>query len=104
MGIIIILLVLIIFMLSFYLILLKREIKRTTKELKNIENENSNILLNKEFNEENLNNLVKEINLLLKGIREKEINLYTKNENLNKMITNIAHDLRTPLTSSIRIY
>lgn len=98
---VIFILVVIIVILSLYLFLLKKEMKRTAKALKNMQNESSNVLLNKEFNDKNMNSLILEINLLLKTINEKEINIYTKNKSLQKMITNIAHDLRTPLTSAI---
>lgn len=101
MEIMIVILIMIIFVLSFYLILLKREIKRTTLALKNRESENSNRLLNKEFDDKAFNSLRWEINLLLKSIHEKELKVYTKNKSLQKMITNMAHDLRTPLTSAI---
>ena len=94
-------LIVIIVILSLYLFLIKKEMKRTTKALKNMQIESSNVLLNKEFNDKSMNSLMLEINLLLKAINEKEINIYTKNKSLQKMITNIAHDLRTPLTSAI---
>ena len=94
-------LIIIIIILSFYLFLLKREIKKTAKNLENIEKYNSNTLLNKEFDDRSLNELKAQINTLLKSINEKEIDIYIKNESLQKMITNIAHDLRTPLTSAI---
>ena len=94
-------LIIIIIILSFYLFLLKREIKKTAKNLENIEKYNSNTLLNKEFDDRSLNELKAQINTLLKSINEKEIDINIKNESLQKMITNIAHDLRTPLTSAI---
>ena len=101
MGIITIILIDIIVILSFYLILLKKEIKRITNKLKNIENENSNMLLNKEFDDKDMNKLIFEINTLLKSVYEKEAKIHTKSSELQKMITNVAHDLRTPLTSAL---
>ena len=101
MGIITIILIAIIVILSFYLILLKKEIKRITNKLKNIENENSNMLLNKEFDDKDMNKLIFEINTLLKSVNEKEAKIHTKSSELQKMITNVAHDLRTPLTSAL---
>ena len=101
MGIITIILIAIIVILSFYLILLKKEIKRITNKLKNIENENSNMLLNKEFDDKDMNKLIFEINTLLKSVYEKEAKIHTKSSELQKMITNVAHDLRTPLTSAL---
>lgn len=98
---IIFILISIIIILSFYLILLKKEIRRTATNLKNIENEDSNVLLNKEFNDKNLNELLIQINLLLKSINEKVREINLKNNSLKRMITNVAHDLRTPLTSAM---
>lgn len=98
---IIFILIIIVVILSFYLVLLKKEIKNTMKNLKDISLGNSNILLNKQFDDKDIKNLIIEINTMLKSINEKEINIRIKNQSLQKMITNIAHDLRTPLTSAI---
>lgn len=97
----IIILIIIIFILSFYLFLLKKEIRGTTSQLQNIEREQSNTLLNKEFDDKDINQLTAEINVLLKSINERETSVYSKNNSLQTMITNIAHDLRTPLTSAL---
>lgn len=101
MEIIICILIVIIFILFLYLIFLKKEIKNITKKIQIIDKENSNILLNKEFDDRTLHNLINQINVLIKAINQKEIDAYTKNKSMKKMITNIAHDLRTPLTSAI---
>lgn len=98
---IIFILIIIVVILSFYLVLLKKEIKNTTKNLKDISLGNSNILLNKQIDDKDIKNLIIQINTMLKLINEKEINIRIKNQSLQKMITNIAHDLRTPLTSAI---
>lgn len=94
-------LIIVIIILSFYLILLKKEIKRTAENLKNIGQESSNILLNKQFDDKNLNDLIAQINLIIKSINEQQINIKIKEKSMQRMITNIAHDLRTPLTSAI---
>lgn len=101
MGFFIFILITIIFILSFYLFLLKKEIRRTANKLHNIEGEQSNTLLNKEFDDKDINQLTSEINILLKSINEREASVYSKNNSLQTMITNIAHDLRTPLTSAL---
>lgn len=101
MEIIICILIVIIFILFLYLIFLKKEIKNITKKIQIMGKENSNILLNKEFDDRALHNLINQINVLIKAINQKEIDAYTKNKSMKKMITNIAHDLRTPLTSAI---
>lgn len=98
---IICLLIIIVLMLFLYIFILKREIKRIANRVRNVRNENSNTLINKELEEKNLVNLIREINNTINEINKKEINMNIKTEELKKMITNTAHDLRTPLTSAI---
>lgn len=101
MGFIICLLIIIILMLFLYIFTLKKEIKRIANKVKIVRNESSNTLINKELEEKNLAFLIKEINNTINEINKKEINMNIKTEELKKMITNTAHDLRTPLTSAI---
>ncbi len=101
MGFIICLLIIIILMLFLYIFILKKEIKRIANKVKIVRNESSNTLINKELEEKNLAFLIKEINNTINEINKKEINMNIKTEELKKMITNTAHDLRTPLTSAI---
>ncbi len=98
---IICLLIIIILMLFLYIFILKKEIKRIANKVKNVRNESSNTLINKELEEKNLLFLIKEINNTINEINKKEINMNVKTEQLKRMITNTAHDLRTPLTSAI---
>ena len=77
-----------------------RYISRISSAMREIAEGDLNITLDVEGNDEfadmaeNLNNMVEELRQLLDRERESE---RTKNE----LITNVAHDLRTPLTSSI---
>lgn len=98
---IICLLIVIILMLFLYIFTLKKEIKRIASRVRNVRSEDSNALINKELEEKNLVILIKEINNIISDINKKEININIKTEELKKMITNTAHDLRTPLTSAI---
>lgn len=98
---IIILFGIIIILSFFYLFLLKKEVNRITKEMKKIKANSSNTLLHTEkasflFLEE-----IKEINLLIEENRKNRIDYEKKKENLQNMMTNISHDLRTPLTSAL---
>lgn len=101
MNILILVLVIIIFILIIYLFLFRREIKRINLELKKLLDTNSNTLLNSEFNNKELNELLLIINKTINYTRVKELDLIRKNKSLKKEITNITHDLRTPLTSSL---
>lgn len=97
----IIILLIIIVSLSLYLFFVNKELKRITSCLKEVKNDNSNQLINKELSSKAIGNLLKEINNLLKNNREEKIEYEKKNKALRKMITNISHDLRTPLTSAL---
>lgn len=101
MNFIIIFLIVSIFILITYLFLLKREIKKITSELKSIKKEDTNLTVHSNISSNELLLLINEINSLLINIRDKEILLERKNNNAKKMMTNISHDLRTPLTSAI---
>ncbi len=101
MNFVIVFLVIIIFILIIYLFLLKKEIVKITLELKEIQNEDTNLNLHSNISSSELILLINEINSLLISIRDKEILLERKKSNTRKIITNISHDLRTPLTSAI---
>ena len=101
MNMLVIILIIIIFILVIYLFLLKKEIKRISYNLDEILSINSNEILHGEFSDKELNELLFKINKMISYVRYKELNLERKNNSLKKEITNITHDLRTPLTSSL---
>lgn len=101
MEIIIFILIIIIVMLFFYIFLLKKEIKRISIQIKDIRSKNSNLLLHTELGEKNIDTLIQEINKTLANIHKQEIQMYSKTEELKQIITNVTHDIRTPLTSAI---
>lgn len=98
---IIVILIFLLLILLTYLFFIKRELKRIIKEIKKSYQRNSNQLLHKEISNKDLTDLVKEINLLLTSIKRKQMLYEQGNKKRRKMITNISHDLRTPLTSAI---
>ena len=61
----------------------------------------SNTLIHSKYNLKNINNLIYKINNLLTESKNIKIDYGNKNKSLMKMMTNISHDLRTPLTSSL---
>ena len=101
MNILVAILIIIIFILIIYLFLLKKEIKRISYNLDEILSIDSNKTLHGEFSNKELNELLLKINKMITYVRYKELDLERKNKSLKKEITNITHDLRTPLTSSL---
>lgn len=101
MNILVAILIIIIFILIIYLFLLKKEIKRISYNLDEILSIDSNKILHGEFSNKELNELLLKINKMITYVRYKELDLERKNKSLKKEITNIIHDLRTPLTSSL---
>lgn len=100
-NIIIIILFIIVSIEIIHLIIIKKELKRITKQVKHIKNNNSNNLINSQISLKEVNQLISEINVLLKESKKEKSNYEDKTIQLKKMITNISHDLRTPLTSAI---
>ena len=98
MNILVAILIIIIFILIIYLFLLKKEIKRISYNLDEILSIDSNKILHGEFSNKELNELLLK---MITYVRYKELDLERKNKSLKKEITNITHDLRTPLTSSL---
>ncbi|MBE5957350.1 MAG: HAMP domain-containing histidine kinase [Lachnospiraceae bacterium] len=101
MEVIIGILVIIILGLLCYLFVLKKELKRIGNDLDEVLMHDSNQLLHKKLVSKEIDTLLVKINSMVTRVRGKEIGLERKNNYLKKEITNITHDLRTPLTSSL---
>lgn len=88
-------------MMLIYLIEYKRQIRQINEQILFILKHNTNakiqtqVLANKE-----MNSLAKNINEVIEKHRKLEIELEKTNQNFKETITNISHDLRTPLTSA----
>ena len=98
---VIIVLLLLIFLLLTYLFLEKKELRRIRKEIQVVKSCETNASLHSEFQARELQLLIGDLDLLLSDMKGKEIDVARKNESLMKMMTNISHDLRTPLTSAL---
>lgn len=101
MEIILVILVIIILFLVCYLFFMKMELRRIKKELDLVLSRKTNGLIHTEFTSKEIHDLVECINTHLTEIKSKESKLERKNADFVKMIRNISHDLRTPLTSSL---
>lgn len=98
---IIIFLIIIIIVLLTYLFLLNNEIKHISKEIDFIKTTDSNTLIHSKYNLKNINKIILKINNQIKNSKDIELEYNKKNKALMKMMTNISHDLRTPLTSAL---
>ncbi len=94
-----IILAIIIFVLLLKLISIKKSIKEIRLRLKEILKSNTNNLLTISTNDKNVKNLAQDLNIELKNLREQRLQYESGNQELKKTITNISHDLRTPLTA-----
>ncbi len=84
----------------FILILQRHEIKNISNQIDEILSRESNELVHS-VNGGISDNLINRINELLKKMRYNQILYNKKSHDLEQMITNISHDLRTPLTSAM---
>ncbi len=80
-------------------ILQKRELRHIENQLARIKDEDTNVLIHS--GNGTADALINRINTLLKEIREIRAVYAQKNHALEQMMTNISHDLRTPLTSAM---
>lgn len=80
-------------------ILQQREIKSIARQLKKIKASSTNSLVHREG--VSANELIKEVNSLLLEMRRKDTLYNRKSHAIEQMMTNISHDLRTPLTSAM---
>ncbi len=101
MEIILVILIIIILFLICYLFFMKKELKRIKKEIDLVLSNKTNGLVHTEFISKEIYELVDSINTHLMEVKNNERELARKNANFVKMIRNISHDLRTPLTSSL---
>lgn len=89
----------IIFILVAVIINLNKKIHNISQAIKNIEQGNYNERIRMQNSNKNLNNLIESINGLVDKFQNSmKLNKEYEDER-RKMITNISHDLRTPLTS-----
>lgn len=100
-DIIIILLVMCLFIAIFYILFLKKSIRNFDKKINDKFKSKSKILITSQTSDSDLNRLVNSINGILNEYDDMQIEYTNKNYNLQKMMTNISHDLRTPLTSAL---
>ncbi len=92
-------LVLIIIFLIYYIIGINISIKEIEDNLDIILNNDTNKLITISTSNKRLNRLTTNLNSSLRKIRKLELSYKNGNKELQESITNISHDLRTPLTA-----
>ncbi len=81
------------------IIIMKNEIKNIGKALTSILKSDTNNLITISTNDNDLKKLANTLNKSLKELRKLELEYKNGNQGLKSSITNISHDLRTPLTA-----
>lgn len=81
------------------IIVMKNEITNIEKSLSTILKSDTNNLITVYANDKNLKKLATSLNKSLKNLRNLELEYKQGNQELKTSITNISHDLRTPLTA-----
>ncbi len=84
-----------------HLFCLKRDLKKLNKDLTHYKKIDTNNLLHTSSMDKDLKQMICQINDELQKIKTKEILIKQQSWRLKKMMTNISHDLKTPLTSAI---
>lgn len=79
--------------------IIKKEIENIRKSLSNILKSDTNSLITIDSNDIDLKKLANDLNESLKNLRKLELEYKNGNQELKSSITNISHDLRTPLTA-----
>lgn len=87
--------------LSVLLILQKREIANISRSLQEIRKTPGNRTVHSTGGSKEADELISQINHLLSDLREESSKYRRKRHELDNMMTNISHDLRTPLTSAV---
>ncbi|GGA90325.1 two-component sensor histidine kinase [Ornithinibacillus halotolerans] len=93
-------LIFLLFVAGMRILLLQWDIRKMTKQVKNInENFGTNELVRTNTQNKNLARFASEINQLIQSYKQNQQSIERKEKELKQEITNISHDLRTPITS-----
>lgn len=91
------LIILIFIIIKIYLI--KNSIREIRKNLNKILNSDTNNLLTISSGDKDIIGLTNDLNIELQKLRKLRLQYENGNQELKKSITNISHDMRTPLTA-----
>ena len=91
-------LVIFIIVLLVKIIIMKKSIKDIQEEIHTILDTDTNNLITISSNDKEIQKLTSNLNVELKKLRKQRLEYENGNQELKKSITNISHDMRTPLT------
>lgn len=77
----------------------RRQIKDICRQLAFLSKHNSNMIITQNIASADISELIEQINTLLENQKNQKIEYKIKESNLKDVITNLSHDIRTPLTS-----
>ncbi len=80
-------------------ILYRRQVKNICRQLCLLEKEVTNYRVRTDISEKEVKELAEHINYICDSHNQKEILLVKKDKHLKETLTNVSHDIRTPLTS-----
>ncbi len=80
-------------------ILYRRQVKSICRQLELLEKEVTNYRVRTDISEKEVKALAEHINYICDSHNQKEILLVKKDKHLKETLTNVSHDIRTPLTS-----
>jgi len=95
----IILLLIIIIYLTYQIITINLSLSEILENLNTILNTDTNNLITTQTNNKIINNIANKLNINLKELRKQKLEYHNGNAEIKRSITDITHDLRTPLTS-----
>ena len=78
---------------------MKKSVKEIELSLKDILKSNTNNLLTISSSDKDVKKLTNVLNIELKELRKQRLQYETGNQEIKSSITNISHDIRTPLTA-----
>lgn len=82
-----------------FIILYRNQIKDLNKQIEYINKHETNMRLTREIGLSEINEIVDNLNELIELNNKKQLEIFRKDEELKEAITNISHDIRTPITS-----
>lgn len=80
-------------------LLYRRQIREICRQLKFLQEEETNQRVRADLSSRNIVTLINQVNAILDEQEIKETAIWTKEEQLKETLANVSHDIRTPLTS-----